>query len=93
MDERFEVLDAFVDGELVDPSDVKRALSQPEGRDYLERAVLRLGVPRRELGHEVDPQDAVAQHAPGDPVVVGLRARRNTRGGPSNRPRLRRRQL
>jgi hypothetical protein len=40
MSERFEVLDAFVDGELVDPDDVKRALSEPDGRDYMVDAWL-----------------------------------------------------
>jgi len=34
MDGRFEILDAFVDGERVDPVELKRALSEPEGRDY-----------------------------------------------------------
>ena len=49
MDERFEVLDAFVDGELVDPNDVKRALSEPEGRDYLLDAWLLRGVVQEEM--------------------------------------------
>jgi hypothetical protein len=45
MDGRFEILDAFVDGERVDPVALKRALSDAEGRDYLVDAwVLRENV-------------------------------------------------
>jgi hypothetical protein len=35
MDARFEVIDAFVDGERVDPAALKDALAEPAGRDYL----------------------------------------------------------
>jgi len=35
MDARFEVIDAFVDGERVDAAALKHALSEPAGRDYL----------------------------------------------------------
>jgi hypothetical protein len=34
MDPRFEILDAFVDGEPVDPVRLKDALADPDGRDY-----------------------------------------------------------
>ena len=37
---RFEVIDAFVDGERVDAAAIKRALSEDEGRDYLVDAWL-----------------------------------------------------
>ena len=40
MDTPLDVLDAFVDGELVDAAALKRALSLPEGRDYLVDAWL-----------------------------------------------------
>ena len=35
MEQNLEILDAFVDGERVDPQALKRALSDPDGRDYL----------------------------------------------------------
>ena len=35
MDARFEVIDAFVDGERVDAAALKAALSEAEGREYL----------------------------------------------------------
>ena len=35
MADRFEVIDAFADGERVDPRALKQALAAPEGRDYL----------------------------------------------------------
>jgi hypothetical protein len=45
MDARFEIIDAFVDGERVDAAALKRALSEEEGRDYLVDAwLLREGV-------------------------------------------------
>jgi hypothetical protein len=34
MDARFEILDAFVDGEPVDPAELKDALADPDGRQY-----------------------------------------------------------
>ena len=37
---RFEVIDAFVDGERVEAAAIKRALSEDEGRDYLVDAWL-----------------------------------------------------
>ena len=35
MEPEFEVIDAFVDGECVDRDELKRALADPAGRDYL----------------------------------------------------------
>lgn len=40
MDGRYEILDAFMDGERVDPAELKRALSEAEGRDYMVDAWL-----------------------------------------------------
>ena len=64
MDERFEVLDAFVDGELVDPGDVKRALSEPEGRDYLLDAWLLRGVVQEEMAADAAAPIPVRTAAP-----------------------------
>lgn len=45
MDPRFEIIDALIDGERVDATALKRALSEDEGRDYLVDAwLLREGV-------------------------------------------------
>lgn len=45
MDDRFEVIDAFVDGERVDVPALKRALSETDGLDYFVDAwLLREGV-------------------------------------------------
>jgi len=45
MESRFEILDAFVDGERVDAAALKRALAEADGRDYLVDAwLLREGV-------------------------------------------------
>ena len=45
MESRFEVIDAFMDGERVDAAALKRALADDEGRDYLVDAwLLREGV-------------------------------------------------
>ena len=33
MDDRFEVIDAFVDGERVDAAALKRALAEADGRE------------------------------------------------------------
>jgi len=64
MDERFEVLDAFVDGELVDPNDVKHALSEPEGRDYLLDAWLLRGVVQEEMATDIATPVPVRAAAP-----------------------------
>jgi hypothetical protein len=53
MEERFEVLDAFVDGELVDPGNVKRALSDAAGRDYFVDAWLLRGVVQDEMAADI----------------------------------------
>jgi hypothetical protein len=45
MDDRFEIIDAFVDGERVDGAALKAVLAQPAGRDYFVDAwLLREGV-------------------------------------------------
>jgi hypothetical protein len=45
MDDRFELIDAFVDGERVDAAALKRLLAEDEGRDYFVDAwLLREGV-------------------------------------------------
>jgi hypothetical protein len=63
MDGRFEIIDAFVDGERVDPPALKRALAEPEGRDYLIDAwLLREGV-----------QDEIAVEARMTPPAPTLR--------------------
>jgi hypothetical protein len=40
MDERFQIIDAFVDGERVDTAALKLALADSDGRDYLVDAWL-----------------------------------------------------
>lgn len=61
MDGRFEIIDAFVDGERVDPPALKRALSEPDGRDYLVDAWL--------LRESV--QDEIAVDAAMPPAAAG----------------------
>jgi hypothetical protein len=55
MNGRFEIIDAFVDGETVDPVALKQALSEPEGRDHLVDAWL-----LRDLVQEEMATDAAA---------------------------------
>ena len=56
MDDRFELIDAFVDGERVDAAALKRLLAEDAGRDYFVDAwLLREGV-LDELAHEPVPQ-------------------------------------
>ena len=56
MDDRFELIDAFVDGERVDAAALKRMLAEDAGRDYFVDAwLLREGV-LDELAHEPLPQ-------------------------------------
>ena len=55
MNRRFEIIDAFVDGETVDPVALKQALSEPEGRDHLVDAWL-----LRDLVQEEMASDAAA---------------------------------
>jgi len=52
MEERFDILDAFVDGERVDPAELKRALSEPEGRDYFVDAWLLRDNVQEEMAHD-----------------------------------------
>ncbi|HYN07691.1 MAG TPA: hypothetical protein VES67_09895 [Vicinamibacterales bacterium] len=53
MDASHEILDAFVDGEAVDPDALKRALSDSAGRDYLVDAWLLRGLVQDEIASEV----------------------------------------
>jgi hypothetical protein len=56
MDDRFELIDAFVDGERVDAAALKRVLAEDAGRDYFVDAwLLREGV-LDELALEPVPQ-------------------------------------
>jgi hypothetical protein len=65
MESRFEVIDAFMDGERVDAAALKRALSEDEGRDYLVDAwLLREGV------HEDMALEPAAAPAPARTRVV-----------------------
>lgn len=59
MEDRFEVIDAFVDGERVDAPALKRALSEEDGRDYFVDAwLLREGV-QEQMALESIPQTEV----------------------------------
>ena len=60
----YEVIDAFVDGERVDPTALKAALADPAGRDHLVDAwLLREGV-----------QDMMALDAPADAMPAAVRS-------------------
>ena len=52
MEQSYEILDAFVDGEAVDPAALKAALSDAAGRDYLVDAWLLRGLVQDELASE-----------------------------------------
>jgi hypothetical protein len=52
MDGRFDIIDAFVDGEPVDPAGLKRALADADGRDYLVDAWLLRNVVQDEMAQE-----------------------------------------
>ena len=52
MDGRFDIIDAFVDGEPVDPAALKGALADAEGRDYLVDAWLLRNVVQDEMAQE-----------------------------------------
>jgi len=58
MDPHLEVIDAFVDGERVDPAALKHALSDPAGRDYF----VDVWMLREVVQH--DPEIAVASRRP-----------------------------
>jgi hypothetical protein len=55
MDRRHETIDALLDGERVDPTELKEALARAEGRDYLVDALA-----LRELVAETSPAARVA---------------------------------
>jgi hypothetical protein len=55
MDASHEILDAFVDGETVDPGALKQALADSAGRDYLIDAWLLRGMVQEEIASEVPP--------------------------------------
>lgn len=55
MDASHEILDAFIDGETVDPTALKQALSDPVGRDYLIDAWLLRGMVHEEIATESAP--------------------------------------
>ena len=52
MEQAYEILDGFVDGEVVDPAALKQALSEPQGRDYLVDAWLLRGLVQDEIASE-----------------------------------------
>jgi hypothetical protein len=64
MDASHEILDAFIDGETVDPATLKQALSDPAGRDYLIDAWLLRGMVQEEIATENAPPQSRA----GSPV-------------------------
>lgn len=55
MDTRFDILDAFMDGEPVNPAALKSALAEPAGRDYFVDAWLLRGAVREEMAAEQVP--------------------------------------
>jgi hypothetical protein len=60
MDDQFEVLDAFVDGERVDAAQLRRALADEDGRDYFIDAWLLRESVQDELMREPVPQIALS---------------------------------
>ena len=52
MEHAYAIVDAFVDGEAVDPAALKRALADPAGRDYLIDVWLLRGLVQDELSAE-----------------------------------------
>jgi hypothetical protein len=55
MDSSFEILDAFVDGETVDPVALKQALSHAAGRDYFVDAWLIRRLVQDEMASDAAP--------------------------------------
>lgn len=55
MDAPHEILDAFVDGEAVDPAALKQALADAAARDYLVDAWLLRGLVQDEIASESAP--------------------------------------
>ena len=73
--DRFEVIDAFVDGRRVNAPDLKRVLAEEEGRDYFIDAWLLRETLQDEMALESVPH-ARARHARGRawvlPIAVSL---------------------
>ena len=61
MEPRFEIIDAFVDGERVDATALKLALSEPAGRDYLVDVWLLRESLQEEMASEVPPAAAAVR--------------------------------
>jgi len=61
MESRFEIIDAFVDGERVDATALKLALSEPAGRDYLVDVWLLRESLQEEMASEVPPAVATVR--------------------------------
>ena len=77
MNSAFEVLDAFVDGETVDPAALKRALADPAGRDYFVDAwLIRDGMTDEIAAAAVHPAASAPQPAPRSGVPRSLTPRR-----------------
>jgi hypothetical protein len=73
MSPALDVIDAFVDGERVDPAALKRALAEPAGRDYFVDAwLLRSGL-QDELGVDEAAPEPVAS------IAADRRASRSAR--------------
>jgi hypothetical protein len=73
MDDTLEVIDAFVDGELVRPSDLKAALAVPECRDHLVDVLVLRGL----LGAQM------VSRAVATPPEASVRPRRWARWAPA----------
>ena len=61
-------IDALLDGELVDKDELRRALDQPDARDYLVDALL-----LRQMTREMEPARFAIPGTPRSPFVRGLR--------------------
>jgi hypothetical protein len=61
MEPRFEIIDAFVDGERVDAAALKLALSEPAGRDYLVDVWLLRESLQEEMASEASPTAATVR--------------------------------
>ena len=64
MNERFEIIDALVDGEPVDPAALELALSDRAGRAYLVDAWVLRGLVQDELTIDAAPAVSVSGPAP-----------------------------
>ena len=75
MDGRFEIIDAFVDGERVDPAALKLALAESGGRDYLVDAWLIRETVQEEIAAEaVAPPPASAPAGRRVPWLIAVAA-------------------